>query len=182
MQPLRRRYDAIIAQLIADARNDPALEERNDVLALMLQARYEDGSPISDDHVADELLTLLAAGHETTATTLAWAVERLRRHPRLLTRLVDEVDVVDSDQSAELLPEGDGLEERLGGHALLHRRLAHVHEWFVVHASLELVLAPALWYEPARSKEHDQDDDRPVQTHLDLQIALRAAVVGTGAG
>ena len=50
----------------------------------MLQARYEDGSPISDDHIADELLTLLAAGHETTATTLAWTVERLRRHPRLL--------------------------------------------------------------------------------------------------
>ena len=76
-------------ELIADARDDPAFDERNDVLALMLQARYEDGSPISDDHVADELLTLLAAGHETTATTLAWAVERLRRHPRLLSRLTD---------------------------------------------------------------------------------------------
>ena len=58
----------------------------------MLQARYEDGSPISDDHVADELLTLLAAGHETTATTLAWTVERLRRHPRFLARLTDDVD------------------------------------------------------------------------------------------
>src|SRR5439155_6636130 len=79
----------------------------------------------------------------------------------------DEVDVVDSDQSAELLPEGDGLEERLGGHALLHRRLALVHEWFVVHASLELVLAAARWYEPARSKEHDQDDDRPVDPGRD---------------
>jgi cytochrome P450 len=64
---------------------------------MMLQARYEDGSPISDDHVSDELLTLLAAGHETTATTLAWAVERLRRHPRLLTRLADEVDAGGSE-------------------------------------------------------------------------------------
>ncbi len=88
----RERYDEIIARLISDIRNDPKFDERNDVLALMLQARYEDGSPISDDHVADELLTLLAAGHETTATTLAWAVERLRRHPRLLARLVAEVD------------------------------------------------------------------------------------------
>ena len=78
-------------------RNDPAFEERNDVLSLMLQARYEDGSPISDDHVADELLTLLAAGHETTATTLAWAVERLRRHPRLLSRLTAEVDAGGSE-------------------------------------------------------------------------------------
>src|SRR6476620_1316511 len=74
-----------------------ANRERYDVLTMMLQARYEDGSPITDDHIADELLTLLAAGHETTATTLAWTVERLRRHPRLLTRLTDEVDAGGSD-------------------------------------------------------------------------------------
>ena len=48
-------------------------------------------------HVADELFTLLAAGHETTATTLAWTVERLRRHPRLLHRLVEEVDAGGSE-------------------------------------------------------------------------------------
>jgi cytochrome P450 len=92
VQRSRRRYNEIIAALIAEARSDPAFDERNDVLALMLQARYEDGSAISDDHIADELLTLLAAGHETTATTLAWTVERLRRHPRLLARLTAEVD------------------------------------------------------------------------------------------
>jgi cytochrome P450 len=92
VQRYRRRYDEIIAELISEARADPAFDERNDVLALMLQARYEDGSPISDGHIADELLTLLAAGHETTATTLAWAVERLRRHPRLLSRLAADVD------------------------------------------------------------------------------------------
>ncbi len=92
VQRSRRRYNEIIAELIAEARSDPAFEERSDVLALMLQARYDDGSPISDDHIADELLTLLAAGHETTATTLAWTIERLRRHPRLLSRLAAEVD------------------------------------------------------------------------------------------
>ncbi len=97
VESMRGRYQAIVARLIADARSDPGLSERNDVLALMLQARYEDGSPIADDHVADELLTLLAAGHETTATTLAWAVERLRRHPRLLNRLVAEVDAGESE-------------------------------------------------------------------------------------
>jgi cytochrome P450 len=88
----RTRFDQIIRQLIGEIRKDPTFEDRNDVLTLMLQARYEDGSPISDDHVADELLTLLAAGHETTATTLAWAVERLRRHPRLLARVAAEVE------------------------------------------------------------------------------------------
>ncbi|WP_102145265.1 cytochrome P450 [Mycobacterium hubeiense] len=97
VQRSRRRYDEIIASLIAEARTDPAFAERNDVLALMLQARYDDGSPISDGHVADELLTLLAAGHETTATTLAWAIERLRRHPRLLSRLTEEVDAGGSE-------------------------------------------------------------------------------------
>lgn len=93
----RRRYDEIIARLISDARADPKFEQRADVLALLLHARYEDGSPISDGHIADELLTLLAAGHETTATTLAWAVERLRRHPRLLSRLTAEVDAGGSE-------------------------------------------------------------------------------------
>ena len=97
VQRHRKRYDEIIAALIAEARADPAFEDRNDVLALMLQARYDDGSPISDGHIADELLTLLAAGHETTATTLAWAVERLRRHPRLLARLTAEVDAGGSE-------------------------------------------------------------------------------------
>jgi cytochrome P450 len=93
----RRRYDAIIDSLIADVRGDPAFEERSDVLALLLQARYENGEPISDRHIADELLTLLTAGHETTATTLAWTVERLRRHPGLLSRLTDEVDAGGSE-------------------------------------------------------------------------------------
>jgi cytochrome P450 len=88
----RRRFDAIIDSLIAAARADPAIEERNDVLALLLQARYENGEPISDQHIADELLTLLGSGHETTASSLAWAIERLCRHPQLLPRLADEAD------------------------------------------------------------------------------------------
>ena len=93
----RRRIDAVIDSLIAKARADPNFEERTDVLALLLQARYENGDPIPDRHIADELLTLVAAGHETTASQLAWIVERLRRHPELLARLVDEVDAGGSE-------------------------------------------------------------------------------------
>ena len=88
----RRRFDEIIDRLIATAQADPNLDQRNDILALMLQARYDDGEAMSPGAVADQLLTLLAAGHETTATTLAWAVERIRRHPRILKRLVAEAD------------------------------------------------------------------------------------------
>jgi cytochrome P450 family 138 len=88
----RREYDAIIDRLITAAREDPRLDERDDVLALMLRSRYDDGSGMSRDEISDQLLTLLSAGHETTATTLAWAVERLRRHPAVLRRLTAETD------------------------------------------------------------------------------------------
>ncbi|MCO6010779.1 cytochrome P450 [Actinoallomurus purpureus] len=88
---MRREYDAIVERLIARATGE-GLDERDDVLALLLQSRYEDGSRMSHGQIADQLLTLLAAGHETTATTLAWAVERLRRHPAVLRELVTEVD------------------------------------------------------------------------------------------
>lgn len=97
MRRYRRRYDEIIDTLIAEALADPNLDDRTDVLSLMLRARYDDGSPISHRHVADELLTLLTAGHETTATTLAWLVERIRRHPELLARLTEEADGGGSD-------------------------------------------------------------------------------------
>ena len=93
----RRRFDAIVDSLIADARADPALKERSDVLALLVQARYDNGEPIPDRHIADELLTLVIAGHETTAGSVAWAVERLRRHPQLLSRLTEEVDAGGSE-------------------------------------------------------------------------------------
>ena len=89
---MRREYDAIVERLITKAEREGSLDEREDVLALMLQARYDDGSAMSHASIADQLLTLLSAGHETTATTLAWAVERLRRHPAVLRDLVAEVD------------------------------------------------------------------------------------------
>ncbi|MET8998210.1 cytochrome P450 [Amycolatopsis sp. NPDC004169] len=80
---MRREYDAIVDRLIAKARAG----EKDDVLSMMLQTRYDDGSGLSREEISDQLLTLLTAGHETTATTLAWAVERLRRHPALLEEL-----------------------------------------------------------------------------------------------
>ncbi|HKT00590.1 MAG TPA: cytochrome P450 [Rugosimonospora sp.] len=89
---MRRQYDAIIDRLVAKAERDPDLDRRDDVLAMMLQSRYDDGTRMSRSELADQLLTLLAAGHETTATTLAWVVERLRRHPDVLRQLVEEVD------------------------------------------------------------------------------------------
>ena len=88
----RRRMDELLKSLMAQARSDPKFTERGDVLSLLLQARYDDGEPISDSYIVDELLTMLVAGHETTSTQLAWTIERIRRHPDLLTRLTEEVD------------------------------------------------------------------------------------------
>jgi cytochrome P450 len=78
--------------LVSQALQGPNLEQRGDILALLLQACYEDGTPISRSDIADELLTMLVAGDETTATSLSWTLERIRRHPRLLARLTAEVD------------------------------------------------------------------------------------------
>src|SRR3989440_13013842 len=57
-----------------------------------MQARDEEGREMTDSELRDELITLLLAGHETTATSVAWAIERLVRHPDKLARLVAEID------------------------------------------------------------------------------------------
>ena len=73
--------DELIYAEIAERRES---EPGDDVLSLLLSARHEDGSPMSDVELRDELMTLLTAGHETTATGLSWAFERLMRTPRVM--------------------------------------------------------------------------------------------------
>jgi cytochrome P450 len=89
----RRALAPVDEMLIDEARRRRAaddLEERDDVLSLLVQARHEDGRPMSDAELRDELFTLLVAGHETTATSLSWAIERLVRHPDKWERLREE--------------------------------------------------------------------------------------------
>jgi cytochrome P450 len=87
-----RAVDALVHEEIARRRGAADLEERQDVLSLLLQARHDDGSPMTDEELRDELMTLLVAGHETTATALAWTVERLVRNPDVLARLTADPD------------------------------------------------------------------------------------------
>ena len=82
----KRRVDELIYAEIADRREQPDLEEREDVLSMLLLARDEDGEPMTDQELRDELVTLLVAGHETTATGLAWAFELLMRNPGVLAK------------------------------------------------------------------------------------------------
>jgi cytochrome P450 len=89
LMALRDEADALIFELIDERREDPG--DRDDVLAMLLAARHEDGSEMSRQELRDELMTLLVAGHETTASQLAWTFERLVRTPAVLERLADEV-------------------------------------------------------------------------------------------
>jgi cytochrome P450 family 135 len=86
---VREAVDEALFDEIARRRDDPSLAERTDIFSMLMQARDEDGQPLSDRELRDELITLLVAGHETTATGLAWAFERLVRHPGGLERLAD---------------------------------------------------------------------------------------------
>jgi len=86
------RLDAAIYDELTRRRAQPDLASRSDILSLLLQARDESGEAMSDAELRDELVTLLLAGHETTATSVAWAIERLVRHPDKLARLVAEID------------------------------------------------------------------------------------------
>ncbi len=92
---IRNRIDKALYALIAERRLDPDIGEREDVLSMLIQARDEGGNAMTDEELRDELITLLLAGHETTATALAWAVELLLSNP-------DTLDALRAD-----LPNGD---------------------------------------------------------------------------
>jgi cytochrome P450 len=94
---MRKRIDEVCDELMEEARRDPNLEERSDMLALLVQATHEDGTAMSDEEIRDQLMTMMIAGHETTASTLAWAIERLRRNPRVLTALTESVRAGEKD-------------------------------------------------------------------------------------
>jgi cytochrome P450 family 135 len=87
-----RAVDELLYAEIADRRAAGDLEDRDDMLSALVLARFEDGDGLSDTDLRDQLMTLLLAGHETTATALAWTFDLLLRHPRQLARLRDELD------------------------------------------------------------------------------------------
>jgi cytochrome P450 len=98
-----RRFERLFAQ--SERLMFEVIEERraapdggDDILGMLLQARHEDGSEMSRQELRDELMTALVAGHETTASQLAWAFERLAREPRVAAKLVEELEAGESDE------------------------------------------------------------------------------------
>jgi cytochrome P450 len=91
--------DAIVYRIIAERRADPG--DRGDVLSMLLEARDDDGSGLTDTDVRDEIMTLMLAGHETTANTLAWTWYLLSQHDDAYARLLQEVDALGHTPTVE---------------------------------------------------------------------------------
>jgi len=142
----RRRMDDLLNSLMADARSDPNFAERGDVLSLLLQARYDNGDPLPDAYIVDELLTMLVAGHETTSTQLAWTIERIRRHPDLLTRLTEEVDAGGSELMQATIAESQRTRPVLTAALRRTKTRIRLGEWVIpegdtILASTQLAMA-----------------------------------------
>lgn len=100
LQVLEAQVNELIYGLIEERRREydsAAEEERTDVLSMLLAARHEDDTPMSPQELRDELMTALVAGHETTASQLAWAFSELARAPRVQERLARELDASEDD-------------------------------------------------------------------------------------
>ena len=92
-----RAADQLLHAEIAERRAAGGLEERGDILSALMLARFENGEAMSDEELRDQLMTLLLAGHETTATALAWTFDLLLRHPEALARLGDSLEAGEDD-------------------------------------------------------------------------------------
>lgn len=93
----RAAVDELLYEHIARRRAEGGFEERDDVFSMLLAGRDDEGNGLTDPELRDELVTLLVAGHETTATGLAWAFERLLRTPRVLDRLRESLEAGETD-------------------------------------------------------------------------------------
>lgn len=101
LQRRRRRVDAFLDAELARCKRSP--QGRQDILSLLVAARHEDGSPMSDAEIKDQLLTLLFAGHETTAIALSWALYRLHQRQDVRKRVLDELAALGPSPTPEML-------------------------------------------------------------------------------
>jgi cytochrome P450 len=136
------RVNAPIYEEIARRREAPDLAERDDILSLLLVARHEDGAPMSDRELRDELMTLLVAGHETTANALAWAVERLVHNPDKLARLTEDVRAGETDYLDAVIAETLRLRPVI---SIVGRRLTEPLEFAGWSLPAGVTLAPSVF-------------------------------------
>jgi cytochrome P450 len=139
---LRREADAELFSEIAARRADPDLAEREDILSALVSARFEDGEPMGDEEIRDQLMTLLLAGHETTATALAWSFDLLLRNPDPLARLRDELATPEDAYLRATITESLRLRPVV---PIAGRRLARDLEVDGLRLAAGTDLSPAIW-------------------------------------
>jgi cytochrome P450 len=147
-----RAVDELLYAEIADHRAKGGLEDRDDILSMLMQAEFEDGGTMSDEELRDQLMTLLLAGHETTATALAWTFDLLLRHRQSLQRLRDSLAAGEDDYLRATITESLRLRPVL---PLAGRRLATelVADDLTLPAGTDVT--PAIWL------THTRDDLYP---------------------
>jgi cytochrome P450 len=143
-----REVDELLFAEIAEHRERPDLEEREDILSMLMRAEFEDGSRMEDQELRDQLMTLLLAGHETTATALAWTFDLLLRHPAALARLRDSLEAGEEDYLRATISESLRLRPVI---PLAGRRLAKelVADGMTLPAGTDVT--PAIWLTHTRA-------------------------------
>jgi cytochrome P450 family 135 len=143
-----REVDELLYAEIADHRARGGLEERDDILSMLMLAEFEDGGALSDEELRDQLMTLLLAGHETTATALAWTFDLLLRHREPLQRLHDSLAGGEEDYLRATISESLRLRPVI---PLAGRRLAKelVADGLTLPAGTDVT--PAIWLTHTRA-------------------------------
>jgi cytochrome P450 family 135 len=145
--------DELLYAEVAEHRASGAYEEREDILSLMMQARFEDGSAMSDSDLRDQLMTLLLAGHETTATALAWTFDLLLRHRGPLQRLRESLEAGEDDYLRAVISESLRLRPVV---PLAGRRLSVDLETENLHLPAGADVTPAIWLAHTRAESYPE--------------------------
>jgi cytochrome P450 len=143
-----RAIDELLYAEIAEHRAKPDLAEREDILSMLMLARFEDGEAMSDTDLRDQLMTLLLAGHETTATALAWTFDLLLRHPGSLARLRESLAAGEEDYLRATISESLRLRPVI---PLAGRRLARELSVDGLTLPAGTDVSPAIWLTHTRA-------------------------------
>jgi cytochrome P450 len=143
-----KEVDDLLYAEIAEHHTRPDLADREDILSMLMLAEFEDGGTMSDKELRDQLMTLLLAGHETTATALAWSFDLLLRHPEPLQKLRDSLEAGEDDYLRATISESLRLRPVL---PLAGRRLAKdlVVDGLTLPAGTDVT--PAIWLTHTRA-------------------------------
>jgi cytochrome P450 len=143
-----KEVDDLLYAEIAEHRTRPDLADRDDILSMLMLAEFEDGGTMSDKELRDQLMTLLLAGHETTATALAWTFDLLLRHPQPLQRLRDSLEAGEDDYLRATISESLRLRPVL---PLAGRRLAKELSVDGLTLPAGTDVTPAIWLTHTRA-------------------------------